>query len=607
MPSSPPSSSSSSVLLLSVGSRGDAEPIVSLASSLFLAASSQTSPVFSKVHLCLAADYANLLSSTTPITSSSSSSSSSTCQLHVHTPSQLTLSAMKDAMIKYITSSSSPLHNNKNNDDDPIPLQVAAMGAITTHCVVPIIPFLHQLIREHNVSVLVTTTLGVMAARALLDVCPHLRVFAVHFQPNVFTDRFPCYLSSAADAMTAAEVLACAVRAEEDDMLCSETENNNSQLLSGQIQDTEPQRYLASHQALVTFFRAALPDLNAMRDTLLLEQQQQSFLPPLSELDAQRILSGLHPRVTNVLSLLCPPALDVAARLPPSLSSVRIVPPLADTYIPGGWTPDTACPAVVDFLHRMQARGMGRPVVLSTGSMSVGSPATAATETEREKARLEVVRMLVRGVREAFNSRRACILLAGSANLRMTDDSSSTTLTTEGNENDHCHKADNDVEKNNDLDNMSLQQWCANFLCQVPAHVDVQFAWLFPHCHAVLCHGGAGVTAAALAAGVPPVVAPLVCDQFFWARVVEAAGIGAFVRPSLLRTREEEVCRALRVTENDRVRARVKRYAAARKQAATSDVDKDMDKNKEKDKDDDERGWGAKDLVWLVEDAAITA
>lgn len=580
MPSSPPSSSSS-VLLLSVGSRGDAEPIVSLASSLFIAASSQTNPVFANVHLCLAADYADLLPATPVSSSSSSPSSSSTCQLHVHKPSQLTLSAMKDAMIKHITS----LLHNKTDNEDPIPMQVAAMGAITTHCVVPVIPLLYKLICEHDVSVLVTTTLGVMAARALLDVCPNLRVFAVHFQPNVFTDRFPCYLSSAADAMTAAEVLAA--RPEED--VRAEV-GNNSQPLRRKIQETEPQGYLASHQALVTFFRASLPDLNAMRDTLLLEQnqqQQQPSLPPLSELDAQRILSGLHPRVTNVLSLLHPPALYVAARLPQSLSSVRIVPPLADTYIPGGWTPDSACPSVVDFLNRMQARGMGRPIVLSTGSMSVGSPATAATEAEREKARLEVVRMLVRGVRKAFQSRRACILLAGSANLRMSDIN-----TAEGNE----------EEQNKDVHDMTLQQWCANFLCQVPTHVDVQFAWLFPHCHAVLCHGGAGVTAAALAAGAPPIVAPLVCDQFFWARVVEAAGIGAFVRPSLLRATEDEVCRALRVTEDDGVRARVSRYAAARKRAAVADVDKEKDKDK--DKDDDQRGWGANELVRLLEDGA---
>lgn len=501
-------------------------------------------------------------------------------------------------MIKHMTSS--PLLQDNKNNDDPIPLQVAAMGAITKHCVIPIIPFLYQLIRDHNVSVVVTTTLGVMAARALLDVCQHLRVFAVHFQPNLFTDRFPCYLSSAADAMVAAQVLACAPCAEGDGDVCSQAETNNSQLTSTEeAQNTaSKQRYLSSHQALVTFFRASLSELNDIRDTLLLEQQQEQHasLPLLSELDAQHILSGLHPRMTNVLSLLCPPALDVAARLPPSLSSVRIVPPLADMYIPAGWTADTACPAVVDFLTRMRACGMGAPVVLSTGSMSVGSPVTAATEAEREKSRFQIVRTLLRGVREAFKSRHPCILLAGSANLRLSDDND------DNDDGDHHDTADVQKNSNKDVHDMTLRQWCANFLCQVPAHIDVQFPWLFPHCHAVLCHGGAGVTAAALAAGTPPVVAPLVCDQFFWARVVEAAGIGAFIRPSLLRATEEEVCRALSVTQDEELRGRVRRYASARKRAVGSDVDKD-DRNQDKD-DDDERVSVPNELVRLLEDAA---
>ena len=50
--------------------------------------------------------------------------------------------------------------------------------------------------------------------------------------------------------------------------------------------------------------------------------------------------------------------------------------------------------------------------------------------------------------------------------------------------------------------------------------------WLYPKCSAVVHHGGAGTTAAALRAGVPAVVVPFHGDQFFWARRVHQAGTG---------------------------------------------------------------------------------
>ncbi|MQA85192.1 MAG: glycosyltransferase [Streptosporangiales bacterium] len=54
---------------------------------------------------------------------------------------------------------------------------------------------------------------------------------------------------------------------------------------------------------------------------------------------------------------------------------------------------------------------------------------------------------------------------------------------------------------------------------------DVPYHWLFPKTAAVVHHGGAGTTAAALRAGVPSVVVPFFADQPFWAsRVRELAG-----------------------------------------------------------------------------------
>jgi sterol 3beta-glucosyltransferase len=53
---------------------------------------------------------------------------------------------------------------------------------------------------------------------------------------------------------------------------------------------------------------------------------------------------------------------------------------------------------------------------------------------------------------------------------------------------------------------------------------DVPHSWLFPHMAAIVHHGGAGTTAAALRAGVPSVIVPYFADQPFWAHWVYQLG-----------------------------------------------------------------------------------
>ena len=55
---------------------------------------------------------------------------------------------------------------------------------------------------------------------------------------------------------------------------------------------------------------------------------------------------------------------------------------------------------------------------------------------------------------------------------------------------------------------------------------DAPHAWLFPRVSAVVHHGGAGTTAAALRAGVPSVILPFFFDQSFWGRRLAARGLG---------------------------------------------------------------------------------
>ncbi len=62
--------------------------------------------------------------------------------------------------------------------------------------------------------------------------------------------------------------------------------------------------------------------------------------------------------------------------------------------------------------------------------------------------------------------------------------------------------------------------------------------WLFPQMAAVIHHGGAGTTGAALRAGKPTVICPFVGDQPFWGRRVAALGVGPSPLPQRKLTAE---------------------------------------------------------------------
>ena len=55
----------------------------------------------------------------------------------------------------------------------------------------------------------------------------------------------------------------------------------------------------------------------------------------------------------------------------------------------------------------------------------------------------------------------------------------------------------------------------------------VSHSWLFPQCAGAIHHGGAGTTAAALAAGIPQGVVAHIGDQPYWGRRVSELGVGA--------------------------------------------------------------------------------
>ncbi|WP_027660582.1 glycosyltransferase [Salinispora fenicalii] len=79
--------------------------------------------------------------------------------------------------------------------------------------------------------------------------------------------------------------------------------------------------------------------------------------------------------------------------------------------------------------------------------------------------------------------------------------------------------------------------------------------WLFPQMSAVVHHGGAGTTAAALRAGKPSVVCPFLLDQFVWGRQVFALGAGSAPLPQRKLTPQRLATAIRTVTTNADIRA----------------------------------------------------
>jgi len=75
-----------------------------------------------------------------------------------------------------------------------------------------------------------------------------------------------------------------------------------------------------------------------------------------------------------------------------------------------------------------------------------------------------------------------------------------------------------------------LSGWSGLHKADVPDSVfmldSIPFSWLFPRVAAIVHHGGAETTAAALRAGVPSIVVPFFGDQPFWGRRVAELGVG---------------------------------------------------------------------------------
>ena len=85
---------------------------------------------------------------------------------------------------------------------------------------------------------------------------------------------------------------------------------------------------------------------------------------------------------------------------------------------------------------------------------------------------------------------------------------------------------------------------------------------LFPLVQATMHHGGAGTTGAALRAGRPTAIVPFLGDQPFWARRIEALGVGP-VALDKRRITEDDLADVFRAMEAPAMRQRAAELGAA--------------------------------------------
>jgi sterol 3beta-glucosyltransferase len=87
--------------------------------------------------------------------------------------------------------------------------------------------------------------------------------------------------------------------------------------------------------------------------------------------------------------------------------------------------------------------------------------------------------------------------------------------------------------------------------------------WLFPRMAAIVHHGGAGTTGAAIRAGKPSVVTPFIADQFAWARLLNARGLAPGPLPHRILTADTLAAAVKTAISDDTMRERAIAIGAA--------------------------------------------
>ena len=86
--------------------------------------------------------------------------------------------------------------------------------------------------------------------------------------------------------------------------------------------------------------------------------------------------------------------------------------------------------------------------------------------------------------------------------------------------------------------------------------------WQFPRMAAIVHHGGAGTTGAAIRAGKPSVVTPFISDQFAWARLLHTRNLAPAPLPHRAMTADTLAVAIKTALENGAMRQRAKAVGA---------------------------------------------
>ena len=257
--------------------------------------------------------------------------------------------------------------------------------------------------------------------------------------------------------------------------------------------------YQSTYDAMLGMY--AMEPLNALRERHGLKRWTRD--------DLRELVSGRTGTVINSYPrALVPQSTDHA-------QNVHIVPPLAADYLPPGWDPQSACPQTSAFLAHSH-----KPVVITFGSMA----------------------------HNLWNSHHTRVLFTALQKAQVSD----VIILNSG-----CDLGVHQLWRFWDSD---LITWAGSSQIRVLCTTEKPpYAWLLPQTRAVICHGGAGTTFAALRAGVPVVVLPVLCDQYFWGTLVEQLGLGAMTG-ALSGVASTELAKAVETALNEEVQHRVNRF-----------------------------------------------
>ncbi|KAI0566751.1 hypothetical protein FGB62_6g331 [Gracilaria domingensis] len=231
--------------------------------------------------------------------------------------------------------------------------------------------------------------------------------------------------------------------------------------------------YLSTYETQVDFHMDSLRLINPFR--------RDRGLPEMTRDDVATIFRG---EKENQHVLQSYPARIIPAPRDWS-NNIHIIPPLADSFIPPDWIAETQCPLLKEFLNQGE-----KPVCITLGSVAVSGREAPALQN-----------ML--GAFQTSNVQRL-VIIEGAAGLGEE--------LLQNAEEELLHWSREHVF------------WCSE---------SVQYAWLFPQCHFVFCHGGAGTVSTALRAGIPIGIVPIMSDQFFWGDLMQRVGVGAFLDKGL--------------------------------------------------------------------------